>query len=225
MKSALKVHLCLALALFFVMSGLASAHTNVSAVLAKALIDSKNPPLLVDVREPSEYCGPYGHIEGALNYPYSSDVLREKYTDFDPEQPIMVICQSGGRSNSAANFLDARGFTTVYDILGGMRNWPYDTVGCEDPVDSDQDGIYDEEDNCPDTYNPGQGDADEDGVGNVCDPDFPNLYVIDRIDFKDFAVFARAWSMEGESLAADLDKNGTVDYGDLAILAENWLCE
>ena len=35
--------------------------------------------------------------------------------------------------------------------------------------DSDGDGVPDDVDNCPDTYNPGQEDGDGDGVGDVCD--------------------------------------------------------
>lgn len=38
--------------------------------------------------------------------------------------------------------------------------------------DNDSDGILNTKDNCPDTYNPNQADADNDGVGNLCDPDF-----------------------------------------------------
>jgi len=37
------------------------------------------------------------------------------------------------------------------------------------PADSDGDEIFDGVDNCPLDYNPGQGDFDDDGVGDVCD--------------------------------------------------------
>ena len=35
--------------------------------------------------------------------------------------------------------------------------------------DDDNDGVLDEVDNCPVTANPGQGDADTDGIGNACE--------------------------------------------------------
>lgn len=37
--------------------------------------------------------------------------------------------------------------------------------------ESDQDGMGDACDNCPDDYNPNQADLDNDGLGDVCDPD------------------------------------------------------
>ena len=37
------------------------------------------------------------------------------------------------------------------------------------PEGSDNDGIPDEQDNCPNNYNPQQEDLDNDGVGDVCD--------------------------------------------------------
>jgi len=40
--------------------------------------------------------------------------------------------------------------------------------GCDIGPDSDEDGIPDDFDNCPDHYNPDQADCDGDGVGDVC---------------------------------------------------------
>jgi len=36
--------------------------------------------------------------------------------------------------------------------------------------DRDMDGVPDDEDNCPDDFNPGQEDSDLDGMGDICDP-------------------------------------------------------
>ena len=41
--------------------------------------------------------------------------------------------------------------------------------GTPPPNDRDSDGIPDNEDNCPDDYNPGQEDTDGDGIGDACE--------------------------------------------------------
>jgi MYXO-CTERM domain-containing protein len=43
----------------------------------------------------------------------------------------------------------------------------------DDPADADGDGIVDSADNCPEDWNPGQFDDDDDGTGNACDADAP----------------------------------------------------
>jgi hypothetical protein len=64
-----------------------------------------------------------------------------------------------------------------FDPRNGLQSFGYNKVGSISHVwpvrsaaDSDRDGIDDTLDNCVDTFNPGQLDADNDGVGNVCDP-------------------------------------------------------
>ena len=63
------------------------------------------------------------------------------------------------------------GTTTSDDTTGGLDGTTTsdDTTG--GPVDSDGDGILDPDDNCPNDPNVDQKDADNDGVGDVCDYD------------------------------------------------------
>ncbi|APG61027.1 thrombospondin type 3 repeat-containing protein [Christiangramia salexigens] len=52
---------------------------------------------------------------------------------------------------------------------------------CTNP-DSDDDGILDNEDNCPEDYNESQSDFDGDGIGDVCDDDDDNDNIVDSLD-------------------------------------------
>jgi rhodanese-related sulfurtransferase len=72
------------------------AHTDVTPVEARELIDSTADLVVVDVREPSEYCDAVGHVPGALNYPLNSGALQARYAELPTDAPILVVCRSGG---------------------------------------------------------------------------------------------------------------------------------
>ncbi len=112
----------------------AYGHTDVTSAEVKAMIDAGGPLTIVDVREASEFCdstsSPPGHIPGALNLSWYSGGLAERYTELPIDEDIVVVCRSGSRSNLAANFLDGIGFTSVFDMLGGMNGWGYETELC-----------------------------------------------------------------------------------------------
>jgi len=127
MKANLKTVLFLAGVLLIASVPCALAHTDVTAEQARELIDSTDDLTVVDVREPYEYSDTRGHIPGALNYPFNSGVLQAKYEELPVDGPVLVVCGSGGRSNRAANFLDSMGFSMVYDMLGGMNAWEWET--------------------------------------------------------------------------------------------------
>jgi hypothetical protein len=57
-------------------------------------------------------------------------VLQARYEELPIDDPILVVCRSGGRSNQAATFLDSMGFSVIYDMQGGMNAWIWDTELC-----------------------------------------------------------------------------------------------
>lgn len=74
---------------------------------------------LVDVREEHEY--KESHIPGAKLLPLGQ--LKNNYTLLDPGDLIVLVCRSGRRSGEAADFLSARGYKHVYNLVGGMLEW------------------------------------------------------------------------------------------------------
>jgi rhodanese-related sulfurtransferase len=81
------------------------------------------PPQIIDVRTPAEYA--QVHAEGA--HPVPLDRLdpaavmsaREGPTD----DPIYVICKTGGRAAKACEKFHAAGFTNVFCVEGGTDAW------------------------------------------------------------------------------------------------------
>jgi sulfur dioxygenase len=76
---------------------------------------------LVDVREPDEYVGELGHIQGAALIPLGT--LPAAMTTTPRDRPVVVVCRSGGRSAKAAQALIAAGFGEIASLRGGMLDW------------------------------------------------------------------------------------------------------
>jgi rhodanese-related sulfurtransferase len=186
------------------------------------MIDSNDQLIVVDVREITEYCATTGHIPGALNYPLSSGVLQQRYEELPRDGEILVYCHSGYRSNLAAEFLDDNGFLYVYDMLGGFSSWQWETTGC---FDSDSDGVNDDLDNCPNNFNPSQRDSDDDGLGDICDPNCPDLDGFNPVNFIDYSLLMQNWQVAGPNIPGDLNNDNVVDINDLAVISDYWLSD
>lgn len=76
---------------------------------------------VVDVREPPEFDGELGHIEGAQLVPLGT--LTGKASGWDKTTKVVTVCRSGGRSAQAAVLLENAGFTHVANLSGGMIAW------------------------------------------------------------------------------------------------------
>ena len=104
-------------------------HTNtyeqITPAEAKALMDSGEGYVILDVRTPEEFAE--RHIEGAILIPDYE--IREKAESIltDKDQMILVYCRSGRRSKNAANELATLGYTNIKEF-GGINDWKYGTV-------------------------------------------------------------------------------------------------
>ena len=96
---------------------------DIDMAKARALIDSDNPPLIIDVRTEKEYNGALGHIRGArlipLNVLEDSLAVLNVYRD----STILTVCKIGYRSGIAAKELHDNGFKNVHNLAGGMVAW------------------------------------------------------------------------------------------------------
>ena len=90
---------------------------NTSSAEARRMVSAG--ALLLDVRSPEEFKA--GHIEGAVNIPVQE--LEGRMGELGAkEKPIVVYCQSGGRSARAAAMLEGAGYTEIHN-LGAMSRW------------------------------------------------------------------------------------------------------
>lgn len=75
--------------------------------------------VLVDVREPNEYED--SHIPGSRLEPLST--FTEGYKNLPKNQPLIMQCRSGARSERAAKYLLEQGYTDVVNLTGGILAW------------------------------------------------------------------------------------------------------
>src|SRR5436309_3186703 len=80
------------------------------------------PPLVVDVREPDEFDGPLGHIQGARNIPLA-EVPSHHGELAGARRPIVFVCLTDKRSSQAAADMSAKGLGGVAVLRGGMKAW------------------------------------------------------------------------------------------------------
>ncbi|MBN2286171.1 MAG: T9SS type A sorting domain-containing protein [Tissierellales bacterium] len=111
------------------------AYTNLTPEEVYNRLVQADTLVLLDVREVNEYNN--GHIAeptGQLpltpvNMPLNSNVLSLEYSRLPKNIDIIVYCRSGGRSSSASSFLESKGFTRIFNMLGGFSSWTFDSRG------------------------------------------------------------------------------------------------
>jgi len=98
---------------------------TISATEVKQLLESNEEVVVIDVRSEDEHAE--GNIPDSINIPIEFLNEMAEHIFQDPDLKIVVYCASGRRSSDAAQLLLEKGFTNIRD-LGGLNNWPYETI-------------------------------------------------------------------------------------------------
>jgi rhodanese-related sulfurtransferase len=79
---------------------------------------------VIDVREANDFTT--SHIENAINAPLSKFAEELPKLQAYKSTPVLLICETGARSTTAAKKLTQAGFEQVFVITGGIQSWETD---------------------------------------------------------------------------------------------------
>jgi rhodanese-related sulfurtransferase len=83
---------------------------------------AREPPVLIDVREPWEYA--HCHIEGSRLIPLQT--IPAHAAELPADQDLVLVCHHGNRSQRVAQWLEQAGFKRLFNLRGGVEAWAND---------------------------------------------------------------------------------------------------
>ena len=75
--------------------------------------------LVIDVREADEFVA--GHVPSAISIPLST--VQDRVDEFRHQGTVYVICQVGGRSMRACQYLADFDINNLVNVAGGTTGW------------------------------------------------------------------------------------------------------
>ena len=117
----------LLLVTIFTLSACSKGYTDISNEELTAFLDSDEEMQFVDVRTSEEF-----YQERIPGFTYNIDyyILENDYTlleGLDKNIPVVIMCNSGNRSVSAAKIFVSEGFGEVYNLTDGIEGWNGET--------------------------------------------------------------------------------------------------
>jgi rhodanese-related sulfurtransferase len=110
--------------LFGILSCNAQTATNIKVIdpvsFKKEISTTPNAQIL-DVRTAEEFT--VEHLQNAENVNWNNPDFSINTAKYDKSKPVFLYCRSGKRSHLAAEKLVELGFTTIFEMEGGIINW------------------------------------------------------------------------------------------------------
>jgi rhodanese-related sulfurtransferase len=85
----------------------------------KVLLESAQPPLVLDVRENWELEA--ARLPGTVDIPMME--IPQRLAELPRDREIVVMCHGGVRSLKVAHFLAQNGFSRLANLTGGIHAW------------------------------------------------------------------------------------------------------
>lgn len=83
---------------------------------------TSNGPIVLDVREQWEW--DLAHIDSSTHIPMSE--ITSRFSELDNSQAVVCVCHHGMRSMQVAMYLERQGFSTIFNLTGGVDAWSND---------------------------------------------------------------------------------------------------
>ena len=92
---------------------------EIAPAALKVLLDSPQPPLVLDVRENWERQA--ARLPGTVDIPMQE--VPQRLAELPRDRQIVVMCHGGVRSLKVAHFLAQNGFSQLANLSGGIHAW------------------------------------------------------------------------------------------------------
>ncbi len=102
------------------LTNLAGGGTQISTLEATRLMN-QGATLVLDVRDAPDFAS--GHLPRARHIPIKELSKRVEEIGKYKDKPVIITCRNGSRAGAASRFLKRAGFTTVYQLKGGLAAW------------------------------------------------------------------------------------------------------